>query len=67
MPIISRAKRSKQEVLELFLHKKIEKGIDEQLKLCRWFIQKYQIRADTGAMGAIGEVDANDDHIGAAG
>ena len=29
LPIISRAKRSKQEVLELFLHKKIERAIDD--------------------------------------
>jgi flagellar biosynthesis protein FliQ len=28
LPVISRAKRSKQEVLELFLHKKIERAID---------------------------------------
>ena len=42
LPIISRVIRSKQEVLELFLHKKIERSIDEQLKLCRWFISKYQ-------------------------
>jgi hypothetical protein len=41
LPIINRAKKQKQEVLELFLHKKIERAIDDQLKLCRWFITKY--------------------------
>jgi hypothetical protein len=64
LPIISRAKQSKQEVLELFLHKKIEKGIDDQLKLCRWFIQRYQVRAETGSVGAGGaEQDAVDEHL----
>jgi hypothetical protein len=63
LPVISRAKRSKQDVLELFLHKKIEKGIDDQLKLCRWFIQKYQIRTETGTVGANAEADAADEHL----
>lgn len=62
LPIISRAKRSKQEVLELFLHKKIERSIDEQLKLCRWFISKYQIRAETGGIAGVGgELEAADE------
>jgi hypothetical protein len=41
LPVIRRAKSSRQEVFELFTHKKIEKSIDEQLKKCRWFITKY--------------------------
>jgi hypothetical protein len=63
LPIINRAKKQKQEVLELFLHKKIERAIDDQLKLCRWFITKYQVRPDTGGLagggvgGAEQEVD----------
>ena len=55
LPIIGRAKRSKQAVLELFLHKKIERAIDDQLKLCRWFITKYQARTLTeSAVGSGG-------------
>jgi hypothetical protein len=41
MPVIRRAKNSKQEVFELFTHKKIEKCVDEQLKKFRWFTNKY--------------------------
>lgn len=55
LPVISRAKKSKEEVLELFLHKKIEKSIDDQLKLCRWFITKYQVQSENlGALGGGG-------------
>jgi len=42
LPVIRRAKNNRQEVFELFTHKKVEKQVDEQLKRCRWFIQKYQ-------------------------
>lgn len=39
VPVINKVKKNKQEVLELFTHKNIEKHIDEQLKLCRNFVQ----------------------------
>jgi len=60
LPIISRAKRSKQDVLELFLHKKIERAIDDQLKLCRWFITKYQVRPESGG-GINGNAGGNNE------
>lgn len=41
LPVIIRAKRSKQDVLKLFLLKKVEKSIDEQLKMCRSFITRH--------------------------
>jgi hypothetical protein len=41
LPIITKAKNSKQDVFRLFLHRKVEKIIEDQLKKCRWFIQKY--------------------------
>lgn len=41
LPIITKAKRSKEEVLRLFLLKKVEKSIDEQLKVCRAFITRH--------------------------
>lgn len=41
LPVIRRAKYSKQDVFELFTHRKVEKIIDEQLKKCRWFITKF--------------------------
>lgn len=37
IPVINKVKKNKQEVLELFTHKNIEKHIDEQLKNCRSF------------------------------
>lgn len=39
IPVINKVKKNKQEVLELFTHRNIEKHIDEQLKMCRNFIQ----------------------------
>jgi hypothetical protein len=38
IPVINKVKKNKQEVLELFTHRNIEKHIDEQLKVCRNFI-----------------------------
>ena len=46
LPVIRKAKYNKQEVFELFTHRKIEKCVDDQLKKCRWFIQKYQAQAE---------------------
>jgi hypothetical protein len=42
LPVIRKAKDNKQEVFILLTHKKIEKLVDEQLKRCRMFINKYQ-------------------------
>lgn len=38
IPVINKVKRNKQEVLELFTHKQIDKHIDDQLKVCRNFV-----------------------------
>jgi hypothetical protein len=54
LPIIGKAKKSKQAVLELFLHKKIERAIEDQLKLYRWFIYKYQARSMSESSSAGG-------------
>ena len=37
IPVINKV--NKQEVLELFTHRNIEKHIDDQLKVCRNFVQ----------------------------
>lgn len=39
IPVINKVKKNKQEVLELFTHRNIEKHIDDQLKVCRNFVQ----------------------------
>lgn len=41
LPVIRRAKDNKQEVFILLTHKKVEKQVDDQLKRCRMFINKY--------------------------
>lgn len=38
IPVINKVKKNKQEVLELFTHKNIDKHIDDQLKVCRNFV-----------------------------
>jgi len=38
IPVINTVKKNKQEVLQLFAHKQIEKHIDDQLKKCRSFV-----------------------------
>lgn len=38
VPVINKVKKNKQEVLELFTHRNIDKHIDDQLKLCRNFV-----------------------------
>ena len=38
VPVINKVKKNKQEVLELFTHRNIDKHIDDQLKLCRKFV-----------------------------
>ena len=46
IPVIKKVKKNKQEVLELFLHRKIEKHINEQLTVCRNFAQRFQTPND---------------------
>ena len=46
IPVIKKVKKNKQEVLELFLHHKIEKHINEQLTVCRNFAQQFQAPND---------------------
>jgi len=41
LPVINKAKNSRQEVFVLFTIKKVEKIIDEQIKKCRMFVGKY--------------------------
>ena len=38
IPVINKVRKNKQEVLELFTHRNIEKHIDDQLKVLRGFI-----------------------------
>lgn len=63
IPVINKVKKNKQEVLELFTHKNIDKHIDDQLKVCRNFVSlrlqqnneaggEHEI--DEGAGGAAG-------------
>jgi len=40
--VISNVKQSKEEILRLFILKKVEKNIDEELKKCRWFLSKLK-------------------------
>ena len=54
LPVIKKAKNNKQEVFELFTHRKVEKCIDDQLKKCRTFIQKYQAQAENQGGGGGG-------------
>eukprot|EP00347_Sterkiella_histriomuscorum_P007426 403348965 len=61
LPVINKAKKSKQNVLKLFLLKKVEKAIDDQLKLCRWFITKYQVQSEN--LGAVADGGDGNDNI----
>ena len=45
-PVINKVKKNKQEVLELFVNKKVEEIIDEQLTMCRTFITRFQGAGD---------------------
>lgn len=67
IPVINKVKKNKQEVLELFTHKNIDKHIDDQLKVCRDFVslrlqqnneasgEQHEMEGDGGA-GANGQV-----------
>mmetsp|Transcript_9977 Transcript_9977/g.9907 ORF Transcript_9977/g.9907 Transcript_9977/m.9907 type:complete len:202 (+) Transcript_9977:1187-1792(+) len=58
-PVINKVTKNKQEVLELFTHKTIEKHIENQQKLCRNFVSmKLQQNNDGGEQDIEGE-DAN--------
>jgi len=46
LPAANKAKKCKQEVFELFAHRKIERSIDEQLRRCRIFQTNWQSRQE---------------------
>lgn len=50
IPVINKVKRNKQDVLELFTHKQIDKHIDDQLKVCRNFVS-LRIQQSNDAAG----------------
>ena len=54
IPVINKVKKNKQEVLELFTHRNIEKHIDDQLKMCRNFIS-MRLQPSSENMGGNGE------------
>jgi hypothetical protein len=58
IPVINKVKKNKQEVLELFTHRNIEKHIDDQLKVCRNFISMRLQQTNEGA-GADHDLDGN--------
>lgn len=60
IPVINKVKKNKQEVLELFTHRNIEKHIDDQLKTCRNFIS-MRLQPSSENMGGNGEdIDGQD-------
>ena len=48
IPVINKVKKNKQEVLELFTHKNIEKHIDDQLNVCRNFVSMRLQQSNEG-------------------
>ena len=60
IPVINKVKKSKQEVLELFTHKNIEKHIEDQLKVCRNFVSmRLQQNNEGGDHDIDGDEGAN--------
>lgn len=51
IPVINKVKKNKQEVLELFTNRSIDKHIDDQLKVCRNFISLH-LQHNNDAAGA---------------
>lgn len=51
IPVINKVKKNKQEVLELFTNRSIDKHIDDQLKVCRNFIT-LRLQQNNDAAGA---------------
>ena len=58
IPVINKVKKNKQEVLELFTHKNIDKHIDDQLKVCRNFVS-LRLQQNNEAAGEQHEIDEN--------
>ncbi len=58
-PVINKVKRNKQDVLELFTHKQIDKHIDDQLKVCRNFVSLRLQQSNEAAGENHNEVDDN--------
>ncbi len=56
IPVINKVKKNKQEVLELFTHKNIDKHIDDQLKVCRNFVS-LRLQQNNDAGGEQHEID----------
>lgn len=54
IPVINKVKKNKQEVLELFTHKNIDRYIDDQLKVCRNFISTRIQQTNEVAGGGVG-------------
>jgi hypothetical protein len=61
IPVINKVKKNKQEVLELFTHRNIEKHIDEQLKACRNFIQMRLQQSNENIGGNEQDIDGQQD------
>jgi type III secretory pathway component EscR len=61
IPVINKVKKNKQEVLELFTHRNIEKHIDEQLKACRNFIQMRLQQSNENVGGNEQDIDGQQD------
>ena len=59
IPVLNKVKKNKQEVLELFTHKSIEKHIDDQLKVCRNFVSMRLQQNNEGADHDIDGDEAN--------
>lgn len=55
IPVINKVKKNKQEVLELFTHKNIDRYIDDQLKVCRTFISTRIQQSNEVAGGGGGD------------
>jgi hypothetical protein len=57
IPVINKVKRNKQDVLELFTHKQIDKHIDDQLKVCRNFVSLRLQQSNDAAGDGQHEID----------
>lgn len=57
IPVINKVKRNKQDVLELFTHKQIDKHIDDQLKVCRNFVSLRLQQSNDAAGEGNQEID----------
>ena len=64
IPVIRKVKASKQAVLELFLHRKIEKHIHEQMSVCRAFSLRFQtVQGGECEVGELEMPENAEDHL----